>query len=107
MPDLQEEARKRKERLRALRNNAQSTLQEEPLTDKTVEEQAAQLAKETLEASKAAESTTLQLPELVPKSVNWDLERDLETRMEPLDLVTQTCITALLRQRLSSTMEEF
>lgn len=68
----------------------------------TVEEQAAVLALETkkwLDEEEKADKP-IDLFTLQPKKPNWDLKRDLERRLEILNVRTDNAIARLVRQRI-------
>ncbi|ANB12183.1 hypothetical protein AWJ20_421 [Sugiyamaella lignohabitans] len=71
--------------------------------DETVEIVAEHVQKETLARLEAkSSSSALDLSNLQPKSVNWDLKRDLEPSMAILDRKTNDAIIKLVHQRLKA-----
>lgn len=69
---------------------------------KTLEYKAQRLALET-KAQQDAEKTDdagLDLFKLQPKKPNWDLKRDLEAKMRPLEVQTENAIARLVRERI-------
>lgn len=75
-----------------------------PIADptNTLEYKAQQLAIETKAQQDAekAEDKGLDLFKLQPKKPNWDLKRDLEQKMKPLDVQTENAIAKLVRERV-------
>jgi len=73
----------------------------------TLEQQAAALALSTQQEAEAEEKNDapLDLFKLQPKKPNWDLKRELNERMEVLDLRTDNAIARLVRQRVGSTQK--
>lgn len=74
----------------------------------TLEEQARELAEQTrLQAEKEAqEDKPLDLFKLQPKKPNWDLKRDLEKKLEILNVRTDNAIAKLVRERITRAQEE-
>ncbi|RAL09327.1 CCDC12/cwf18 family protein [Aspergillus homomorphus CBS 101889] len=70
----------------------------------TVEAQAAEIARATAEqAEKDAEADQpIDLFKLQPKKPNWDLKRDLDEKMNVLNVRTQNAIARLVRQRIEN-----
>ncbi|PYH82128.1 hypothetical protein BO82DRAFT_353988 [Aspergillus uvarum CBS 121591] len=70
----------------------------------TVEAQAAEIAKATAEQAKkdAEEDQPIDLFKLQPKKPNWDLKRDLDEKMNVLNVRTQNAIARLVRQRIEN-----
>ncbi|KKK20868.1 hypothetical protein P175DRAFT_0555104 [Aspergillus ochraceoroseus IBT 24754] len=70
----------------------------------TLEEQAAEIAKETSEQAKkdAEADQPIDLFKLQPKKPNWDLKRDLDQKMNILNVRTQNAIAKLVRQRIEN-----
>ena len=68
----------------------------------TLEVRAAELAATTkLQAAKdAEEDKPLDLFKLQPKKPNWDLKRDLERKLEVLNVRTENAIARLVRERI-------
>ncbi|PYH95826.1 hypothetical protein BO71DRAFT_397633 [Aspergillus ellipticus CBS 707.79] len=68
----------------------------------TLEAQAAEIAKTTAEQAKQEEAgdQPIDLFKLQPKKPNWDLKRDLDEKMNILDVRTQNAIARLVRQRI-------
>ncbi|KAF2692189.1 hypothetical protein K458DRAFT_411842 [Lentithecium fluviatile CBS 122367] len=81
-----------------------------PIADqtKTLEYKAEQLALESKQAQEAekSEDKPLDLFKLQPKKPNWDLKRDLEAKMKPLDVQTENAIARLVRERVESQKKE-
>lgn len=68
----------------------------------TLEYKAEQLALES-KAQQAVEETEdkpLDLFKLQPKKPNWDLKRDLEAKMKPLNVLTDNAIARIVRERI-------
>ncbi|KAJ3044930.1 Coiled-coil domain-containing protein 12 [Rhizophlyctis rosea] len=65
----------------------------------TVEGQTEIFAQQALEEEQQR-SKEVDLQALAPKKPNWDLKRDLETKMEKLERRTQAAIADLIRERL-------
>ncbi|PYH41542.1 CCDC12/cwf18 family protein [Aspergillus saccharolyticus JOP 1030-1] len=70
----------------------------------TVEAQAAEIARATAEQAKkdAEEDQPIDLFKLQPKKPNWDLKRDLDEKMNVLNVRTQNAIAKLVRQRIEN-----
>jgi coiled-coil domain-containing protein 12 len=70
----------------------------------TLEKQAAALALEVKQQSIEAEKTEtpLDLFKLQPKKPNWDLKRDLERKMDVLNVRTDNAIARLVRERIAN-----
>lgn len=75
-----------------------------PIADRTqtLEYKAEQLALQTKEQQVAEEKEDkpLDLFKLQPKKPNWDLKRDLEAKMRPLDVRTENAIARIVRERI-------
>jgi coiled-coil domain-containing protein 12 len=75
-----------------------------PIKDQTqtLEYKAEQLALQTKEqqAAEEKEDKPLDLFKLQPKKPNWDLKRDLEEKMRPLDVRTENAIARIVRERI-------
>jgi coiled-coil domain-containing protein 12 len=72
----------------------------------TLEYKAAQLALATKAAQDAERADApLDLFKLQPKKPNWDLKRDLEAKMKPLDVATDNAIARLVRERVAAQRE--
>ncbi|CDH48231.1 hypothetical protein RO3G_10424 [Lichtheimia corymbifera JMRC:FSU:9682] len=124
---MEEEARKRKERLSALRkrkvdgdNKSERTLAFRSYTPndenlkqhvniatpndvgETVESETKSFTKDVLAEAAVKEKEEVDLFNLQPKKPNWDLKRDVEKKLERLDRRTQKAILELIRQRLSN-----
>lgn len=70
----------------------------------TLERKAEALALETKRQAEEEEKTDkpLDLFKLQPKKPNWDLKRDLDRKMEVLNVRTDNAIARLVRERISS-----
>jgi coiled-coil domain-containing protein 12 len=70
----------------------------------TLEKQAAALALEVKQQSLESEKTDapLDLFKLQPKKPNWDLKRDLERKMDILNVRTDNAIARLVRERIAN-----
>jgi len=68
----------------------------------TVEEQAGLLAEETKQQAEkeALDDKPLDLFKLQPKKPNWDLKRDLEKKLEILNVRTENAIAKIVRERI-------
>ncbi|KAK9760237.1 hypothetical protein K7432_015973 [Basidiobolus ranarum] len=124
---MEEEARKRKERLQALRaakqngdkaeNNNKPTLRfrnYEPINDElqssvtplerekieTIEKEVDGLTEAVLEEEQKKMKEDLDLTNLAPKKPNWDLKRDVEKQLNRLEKKTKASIAELIRMRL-------
>jgi coiled-coil domain-containing protein 12 len=77
-----------------------------PIADptQTLEYKAQQLALKTKEeqAAEEKEDKPLDLFKLQPKKPNWDLKRDLEAKMKPLDVRTENAIARMVRERVAA-----
>jgi coiled-coil domain-containing protein 12 len=73
----------------------------------TVEEQAAVIAAETAkwQAEEEKADKPIDLFTLQPKKPNWDLKRDLERKLEVLNVRTDNAIAKLVRQRIQQQQE--
>jgi coiled-coil domain-containing protein 12 len=69
----------------------------------TLEKQAAAVSERVLgEAARDDGEQPLDLFKLQPKKPNWDLKRDLQQRMEALDVRTDNAIARLVRERIAA-----
>lgn len=70
----------------------------------TLEEQAAALAEETKRKAEEEDKDDkgIDLFKLQPKKPNWDLKRDLEKKMEVLNVRTDNAIARLVRERIAA-----
>lgn len=68
----------------------------------TLEDRAAQIAEESAQKAEQEEKEDkpIDLFKLQPKKANWDLKRDLATKMEILDARTDNAIARLVRERI-------
>lgn len=68
----------------------------------TLEDQAISIVKETAErqAEEDKADKPVDLFKLQPKKPNWDLKRDLEKKLERLNVRTENAIARLVRQRI-------
>ncbi|OWF52229.1 coiled-coil domain-containing protein 12-like [Mizuhopecten yessoensis] len=130
---MEEAARKRKEKLRAMRTkqnqsgeNAMETDEKEALPkpvfrsykpqDESLKEQAIPVAKPAdvtekiksqLEASTTKEVVEeVDIMNLAPRKPDWDLKRDVAKKLEKLEKRTQRAIAELIRERLKSSGED-
>jgi coiled-coil domain-containing protein 12 len=73
----------------------------------TLEQRAAQLAEETQRRAEEEEKADvpLDLFKLQPKKPNWDLKRDLDRKMEVLNVRTDNAIARLVRERIAKQKE--
>ena len=73
----------------------------------TLEQKAAQLAEETQRRADEEEQADapLDLFKLQPKKPNWDLKRDLDRKMEVLNVRTDNAIARLVRERIAKQKE--
>jgi coiled-coil domain-containing protein 12 len=75
-----------------------------PIADptNTLEYKAQQLALDTKEQQDAekAEDKGLDLFKLQPKKPNWDLKRDLEEKIRPLNVQTDNAVARIVRERI-------
>jgi coiled-coil domain-containing protein 12 len=73
----------------------------------TLEQKAAQLAEETRRRAEEEEKADapLDLFRLQPKKPNWDLKRDLDRKMELLNVRTNNAIARLVRERIAKQKE--
>jgi coiled-coil domain-containing protein 12 len=75
----------------------------------TLEERAASIASKTAEQARKDEEAAekgIDLFKLQPKKPNWDLKRDLDEKMEVLNVRTQNAIARLVRERIQKAKEE-
>lgn len=70
----------------------------------TLEEQAAELEAQVKEqaATEAAEDKGIDLFKLQPKKPNWDLKRNLEQKMDVLNVRTDNAIARLVKDRITA-----
>ena len=75
---------------------------------KTLEYKAEQLALESRkqQEEEKTEDKPLDLFKLQPKKPNWDLKRDLEAKMKPVDIQTENAIARLVRDRVEGQKKE-
>jgi len=68
----------------------------------TLEEQAAVIAEETRKIKEKEENQDkgIDLFSLQPKKPNWDLKRDVDKKLEKLELRTNSAIARLVRERI-------
>ncbi|KAL2264849.1 hypothetical protein VTJ83DRAFT_7359 [Remersonia thermophila] len=72
------------------------------LEQPTLEEKAAELERKAKEAAATVPAdNTLDLKTLRPKKPNWDLKRDLDQKMQILNVRTENAIARLVRERLA------
>lgn len=73
----------------------------------TVEAQARQLAEETKQQADkdALDDKPLDLFKLQPKKPNWDLKRDLDKKLEILNVRTENAIAKIVRERIAKAQE--
>lgn len=73
----------------------------------TVEEQAKLLAEDTKQQAEkeALDDKPLDLFKLQPKKPNWDLKRDLEKKLEILNVRTENAIAKIVRERITKAQE--
>lgn len=76
--------------------------------DQTLEEQAAELEADVRRkaAEDAADDKGIDLFKLQPKKPNWDLKRELDKKLEVLNVRTDNAIARLVRQRLQEKKAE-
>lgn len=74
----------------------------------TVESQARQLAEETRRREEEEERAErpLDLFKLQPKKANWDLKREMERRVEVLNVRTENAIARMVRERVEGARRE-
>ncbi|CCA68846.1 related to Coiled-coil domain-containing protein 12 (CCDC12) [Serendipita indica DSM 11827] len=68
----------------------------------TVEKAVEGLAKDILEADKQRQNAELDIMNIAPKRANWDLKRDLNKKLVPLERATREAIYTLVRARLKA-----
>lgn len=73
----------------------------------TLEEQAAEVEEEIKRtaAEEAQDDKGIDLFKLQPKKPNWDLKRDLDAKMEMLNVRTDNAIAKLIRERIANAQE--
>ncbi|CAN8106265.1 unnamed protein product [Discula destructiva] len=76
--------------------------------EQTIEEQAAELEAEIKRKAEleAAEDKGIDLFKLQPKKPNWDLKRELNKKLEVLNVKTDNAIARLVRERLQAKKAE-
>lgn len=76
--------------------------------DQTLEEQAAEIESEVRRkaAEDAGDDRGIDLFKLQPKKPNWDLKRELDKKLEVLNVRTDNAIARLVRQRLQEKKAE-
>ncbi|KAL1890199.1 hypothetical protein Cpir12675_005492 [Ceratocystis pirilliformis] len=75
----------------------------EALDGPTLEEKAAEIAaqvRETAQKDAQESAASIDLFKLQPKKPNWDLKRDLDKRLETLNVKTDNAISRLVRKRI-------
>ncbi|KAL2202858.1 hypothetical protein CC79DRAFT_1373004 [Sarocladium strictum] len=74
----------------------------------TLEEQAAEVEEEIREqaAKEDEEEKGIDMFKLQPKKPNWDLKRDLDKKMEILNVRTDNAIAKLVRERITGAQNE-
>lgn len=74
----------------------------------TLEAKAAELAERTKAEAAADEAADkpLDLFKLQPKKPNWDLKRDLDKKLEVLNVRTENAIARLVRERIENAQKE-
>jgi coiled-coil domain-containing protein 12 len=101
MNPLEEEARKRKERLAALKakkgNDGKKRKADSALAVPTVEETVEQLKHEA-----EPKEIEVDLQNLAPKKVDWDLEREVESKLQKLERRTTIVIAQIIRMSIAS-----
>lgn len=77
---------------------------ENPLdnNEETVELVAEEIEREALKKLTEATNSALELDNLQPKRANWDLKRDLGTKMKILEVRTDNAIIKHVRKRLTN-----
>lgn len=68
----------------------------------TVELVAEELEQDALNKLTSRSTAELELSSLQPKSVNWDLKRDLESKLSILDARTDNAIIRMVKDRLQN-----
>ncbi|KAH7125777.1 cwf18 pre-mRNA splicing factor-domain-containing protein [Dendryphion nanum] len=84
--------------------NVKLGFEEVPIGNKenTLEYKAEQLALESkvIQEKEEKDDKPLDLFKLQPKRPNWDLKRDLQEKMQPVDVLTENAIARLVRERV-------
>lgn len=68
----------------------------------TVEKNVDGLVDQIISADKQRQDAELDLASIAPKRVNWDLKRDLNKKLVPLEKMTKEAIYTLVRTRLGA-----
>ncbi|THH10837.1 hypothetical protein EW145_g1053 [Phellinidium pouzarii] len=68
----------------------------------TVEKDVAGLAQQIIAEDEEMRAQDLDLTNIAPKRLNWDLKRELERKIAKLERKTQEAIHTLIRQRLAA-----
>ncbi|KAH9505431.1 Coiled-coil domain-containing protein 12 [Bulinus truncatus] len=130
---LSDEALKRKERLKALRDrqSVQSDTPPEEIESeklpkpvfRSYKPESERLKELTVQSAKPSDVTSsikdqlesgktdhvvtdVDLSNLAPRKPDWDLKRDISKKMEKLDRKTQRAIAELIRERLKASQED-
>ncbi|MGH0151276.1 UNVERIFIED_CONTAM: hypothetical protein FKN15_041019 [Acipenser sinensis] len=110
---LQEEALKRKERLKALRNKQLQNRDPEdgePESKRSLEEIEEVKHRELKLRNYTPEDEELRerqdLANLAPRKPDWDLKRDVAKKLEKLEKRTQRAIAELIRDRLKGSEDD-
>ncbi|KAG9954071.1 hypothetical protein KCU85_g818, partial [Aureobasidium melanogenum] len=75
--------------------------------ENTLEKKAQELAEATKkQAEQEEQDKPLDLFKLQPKKPNWDLKRDLDRKLDILNVRTDNAIAKLVRQRIAATQAE-
>jgi coiled-coil domain-containing protein 12 len=96
-----------KKRARPAEGGEENASQKQP-AQKSALEEALEKAKRDLESrldpsleNDALQANTTELTTMAPKKINWDLKRDIKTKLDKLEKKTQKAIVQLLRERLA------
>ncbi|KAJ1838198.1 hypothetical protein LPJ73_007148 [Coemansia sp. RSA 2703] len=91
---MEEESRKRKERLAKMRQSRDSSDTVEESVSGVVEEIVAKHQRE------AEQQQEIGIEAIAPKRADWDLKRDLQRRLDALQPQNEAAVTQLIRRRL-------
>ncbi|PVU88380.1 hypothetical protein BB559_005591 [Furculomyces boomerangus] len=112
---MEEETKKRKARLEALRNSRKKVATGELKTvdeidklkgDSTVEKQVSGIVENSIKKSEAERNQEdLDVTKIIQTNPDWDMKQLLQKKLEPLEFKTQKAIIDLIRMKLNNENE--